>query len=268
MESELQKLNEEDGEDYSDEEAGGDRPERPGGVGAGCPICCCCCLVIVLIQGCIAFGRNSGCSAQAGNPAQVWSPIIPAWTTSQYQWKFLWSEVNVYNPKVSNETEVGQWVSMAFMGMLTRYGYEDVDGNTLLEARTPWGFYLGKRYEIWRCDGAGPDFRIEDDYWAQPWFSFGQEKRYKIFNAQTQQETAKCAHSKTVSIWRNNWAASCTNMAGEEIATLNQQDSSGWFSVPIWSVRNKETDMGILPNAVVSLMAALYDLERVKETDS
>jgi len=244
--------------------AGSGRAARDaGGPKAACQLCCCCLLlIIVIVQGCLAFGRNGGCVDLEGTAeGQLWDPIVPPVTTCQKQFRLLWSEVNVFNPAVSNVTTIGQWTSMNFFGMYTKYGFQNTEGVVVVEARTPWGLYFGKAYEIWRCDSAGPVFKVVEDYWAEPWFSWGMEKRYLITNMETKTQVATVAHSAD---FFAGWQASFSTMQGVKFASLDQHVSTtGWFEAPIWSVSN--SNEALVPSAVVSFMAAIYDMEQDEE---
>jgi len=233
---------------------------------AGALIGCVCLVILAIIEGGIAMSRNASCTAASGTEAnQVWDPLIPGWTISQYQFRFttlFWNEVDVYNPVESNDTAIGYWVDMNFfMSMYQRFGYQNMDGTTLIEASVPFGLYFGRRFNLFRCDSAGPEFYIEEDYWSEPWFSFGTAKIFKIYNGLSDNVVAMSRHSASFFDWASFRASVRLgeDPNGEEIATLDQE-WAGWFTQPKWIIHSNRPDM--LPHSLISFLAAVYDIDR------
>lgn len=259
--------------------------EPPPYVKACCQACCLpsvlCCVTYVflgLVIGAeiVAWNRVSDCGAQHASGVEPWGEVIPNSTVSQKQlaWtNFLWNQVNVFDATTSNATAIGYWTDADILfGLASKYAYTqklhgDGGEHVLIQAERPWGFYFGKRYKLWSCTGAKPEYMIEEDFWNEPWFQFfNRQQIFKIIRADTGDVVGISNHTlNNVWSWRgSHWSADVFTANGTHVATLSQETSSqaGWFVHPHWFNNNLRPDL--FPNEVVSFLAAVYDIDAGK----
>lgn len=233
-------------------------------------MCCCLICLIPLIQFGLALGKVAACRGEAQSDATTWDPIMPSRLMLQApslwdwgEWSLFTKTVRVYNNDTG--TKIGHWSDENLL-LVDQYGFLDEAGEMQLQAKEPWGFYFGKYYELWRCDGAGPEYIIDEDYWGEPWFSFGMDKIYdvKIWKGA---ELTKIATAKKKLDWGwwTFWSAEITATNGTVVATLDQE-FAGWFQNTKWYINNHNPNM--IPNSVVAFLAAVFDIDRRRAQQS
>lgn len=192
--------------------------------------------------------------------------MVPVVTDSQLQYRifsFFWSEVDVWQPSSS---QVGFWSDLnLFLGLVSSYTYIDTnDASTpVLEARKPFGFFLGQRFQLWRCGSSEVEYRIEEDYWAGSFNPFNPSHVFSITDSSG--KVVATSQQKLHDAWeplQNSWEATITSPNGTEIATLTQASrvNTGAWGYRKWHVTNQRPDL--LPSEVVSFMAAVWDIDK------
>lgn len=261
-------------------EAPEDQPDPPWKID-GATICCLALVafillipVIILIGEGIAWHRVSLCSSET--TSADWG-VIPATTSSQRQ-IFAWSnlfyqDVDVFNPIKSNDTRIGYWTDAdMFFGLMKNFAYTSVSryGETLLiRARKPWGLYLGRRYELWRCGQPGPEYLVQEDWFGRGWNPFNPQFTYNIIEANSGRTIAISNHTIS-NIWTfgdAHWHIDIGSPGGIQVASLDQESfnvKSSIFSVPRWYTLNMHPE--IVPSEVASFIAAVTDIENAKKS--
>ena len=236
-------------------------------------LCCLCCGLFFLFgaEG-IAWARQASCNMEQGDQGISWNVVIPPKTTTQMQNGFmtswLWHQVDVYNENATSTPMIGYWSNLdLFFGLLQKYAYVQSDVPTALEAWQPWGFYFGQRYHVWTCSSLFREYYIEEDYWARPWFSLNAQKIFNIREMPSGVLVARSQHQVAdVFSLGAHWVATVETLAGDAIATLRQEPPWTWwflFTYQKWHVENHRPDL--LPNEVVSFLAAVYDIDKARE---
>ncbi|CAE8619838.1 unnamed protein product [Polarella glacialis] len=183
----------------------------------------------------------------------------------------FWNQVDVYDEAVCNTTVIGYWTDVDLLFRLfSQYVYFDSSrGGAVLEAWQPWGFYMGKRFHLWRCAGAGVEYFIEEDWWARPRFNWDASTKFNI--KKSTGEIVATSQHKISNVWsfgQAAWEGTIESPSGDLIAVMKQDPpwSSGFMSLWIWRkwyTKNLMPDL--LPNEVVSFLAAVYDIDNKRE---
>lgn len=234
---------------------------------------CFCCLLFLYFGAEIgAWAHQASCNLELGDLDVTWNTVIPSQTMTQMQlgigiFTLFWIQVDVYNENSTNAPMIGYWSNLDLLfGMVEKYAYVQSSGPTVLEAWQPWGFYFGQRYHVWTCSSLRREYYIEEDWWAQPWFSLTSQRVFNIRETPSGRLVAKSQHRvQDAWSWNAHWTATVESLSGEAIATLRQEAINPlWFfgTSQKWWVNNERPDL--LPNEVVSFMAAVYDIDRAK----
>eukprot|EP00747_Dinoflagellata_sp_TGD_P060094 gnl/TRDRNA2_/TRDRNA2_151870_c2_seq1.p1 gnl/TRDRNA2_/TRDRNA2_151870_c2~~gnl/TRDRNA2_/TRDRNA2_151870_c2_seq1.p1 ORF type:complete len:277 (+),score=29.25 gnl/TRDRNA2_/TRDRNA2_151870_c2_seq1:42-872(+) len=214
---------------------------------------------------------SKGCS---GEP-RPWNSMIPAKTMMQMEFFQTWHRaVDVYGERDHDDDDdtSGYWEDYIFISR-NKYAFVQ-DGSTILVAWRPWGTIFGilaDGYNIERCGDDAHGYLIQEDYWARPWINVNSQKTFNIKESNTGRIVAKSQHS--VANWAapslfQHWTSSIKKPTGEVIASI-QQDSryTDWFQLTRqkWYTENKRPDL--LPNEIVSFLAAFYDIKEVRKEE-
>jgi hypothetical protein len=274
-----------DSEEDSQDEEGGVREalgtsvdkRRASLIGAGC-CCLCCCVVLggIIATNVALLSKHATCSENSGETGMGWNQILPSNATSQMEYKlfsWFWHQVDVYPGERRNASEeekkIGFWMDLnLILDLQSRYAYvNEATEEVQLEARTPWGFYLGHRYDIWLCQNQEQQYQIEEDYWSRPWFDWSKTRKYNIKKAGVIVATSEHHKEDVWSFRGDHWEASVTSTSGQRVAAISQESQSdaGWFQYQRWRSENFLPD--IIPNEVVSFLAAVYDINRAKKQE-
>ena len=234
----------------------------PMGPIAGILVGCCALVYFLLFDQVLLWAQDNRCKPEQLGPDGSWNRRIPANTTTQMRssWR-----VDIYDETTSTE-EIGSWSASA--GMWTRwYTYVPAGGPTAFEAIPHRGSYLGDRYDLRACSNLQEYYSIEEDFRASSWLSRNSSKVYNILQMPEAAFVAKCHYSETpVSFFRAYWEASVESRKGEAVSTLRQDSrTTHWFSYRKWRVDNARPDL--LPNEVVSFLAAMYDMNLQREAE-
>lgn len=234
--------------------------------------CCCLCwcslffapLLWALV---LSYQWGASCQAQKGVGQAVWNNLIPTETMSQKKSGFstvLWEQVDVFNPQLSNSTPIGWWTDE--IGMFGNYNFfEAATGQVLLNGKAPWGVYLGKRYDLYACNGFGKDYTIQEDWWARNWwfmFWVTPQRKFQITDTSTGSMIAISQNSR-----ERQWSANARYSAefiepstNQVIAYIFQENLGQWtLSDPRWHSKNLRPD--VLPNEILSFLSAVYDID-------
>ncbi|CAJ1383138.1 unnamed protein product [Effrenium voratum] len=241
-------------------------------------VCCgvfCCLWILFITVGSevVAWNRQASCSGKEGDGRIQWNAVLPPETATAMRLgipSLLWHQVDVFNGSTADGQKLGYWSNVdLFLGNVQKYAYV-VDGEgALLEGWRPWGVYLGSRYHLWLCSSLVREYAIEEDWWGRPWWSFGTDKIFNIIERPSGKLVAKSQH-KVQDMWslKAYWTASLESPAGTAIATLRQETPViNWFfyGTQKWLMANQRPDL--LPNEVVSFLAAVYDIDKVRDTN-
>lgn len=272
----------EDGNDESDRQCPNLRWTWDGGFGSLCLVfaslaLCILVLFAVVFAEAISWRRIGTCEGTATDEGQRWNFIIPPNTVLQKQlaWTSLfWTQVDVFDSDFS-KSPVGFWTDAdLFFGLLSRYAYTTTfngSASLQLEASRPFGIFFGKRYELFRCGGGNVSYIIEEDYWNEPWFQFFSWKTiFKVTQRNTGQLVAISTHTRDnmLDIFGAKWTAEIVSPNGTHIASIFQDSfaDTDWFQYPPWHTKGLRQDL--LPNEVVSFLAAVYDIDSGKRSGS
>jgi len=247
-----------------------DKPAVRYGV-FGC-ICCAFIILALIVTNIILINLQSTC----GEAGMGWNEAVPASLTSQMQYKFasfFWHQVNVFDS--ADDKQLGHWQDLNLLfDIQKRFAFvrknEDGDEAVQVEARSPFGLYFGTRYNVWRCAGTQEhEYSIEEDYWSRPWFNWNAERKYTIKDLGADKVIATSEHHKddVLSFRGAHWEATVSSPDGEKIATISQQSqaAAGWFQYAKWTSVNLHSE--IVPNEVVSFLAAVYDIENAQNQE-
>lgn len=234
-------------------------------------MCFCCLIFLYLGAEIAAWARQASCNFELGDLDVTWNTVIPSETMTQMQlgiFTLFWLQVDVYDEHSTNAPMIGSWSNLDLLfGMVEKYAYVQANGPTVLEAWQPWGIYFGQRYHVWMCSSLKREYYIEEDWWARPWFSFNSQQIFNIREMPSGRLVAKSQYRENDSwSWSEHWTATVESPAGEAIATLRQEAFNPlWFfgSFQKWWVDNERPDL--LPNEVVSFLAAVYDIDKAKD---
>lgn len=237
----------------------------------GSLMCFCCLIFLYLGAEIAAWARQASCNFELGDLDVTWNTVIPSKTMTQMDvgiFTVFWLQVDVYDENSTSAPMIGSWSNLDLLfGMVEKYAYVQANGPTVLEAWQPWGIYFGQRYHVWTCSSLRREYYIEEDWWARPWFSFNSQQIFNIREMPSGRLVAKSQHRKNDAwSWNAHWTATVESLAGEAIATLRQEASNPlWFfgNFQKWWVDNERPDL--LPNEVVSFLAAVYDIDKAKE---
>lgn len=263
----------------------------------------CCCLMLLAtacVQGFYVFGRDWHCDAVLDYNVTRWDHLLPKQTRSQYKWGFFSNEISEFEPGSRDEEDnrhdekrLGRWTKFDFLGLFPRYGLQDPDGKLLMQASEPWLYppwQLGYRYHLWRCDGVSPDFVIAEDYWSEPWFSYGTQQIFNIIDVRTLEVAAKVrqvsdgtgaaptqvflnsSQRGSDAAWRSSAAWHLVVTRGPHLVNATvvaearqqpTQPAKNWWrhgDYPWWHVTNHD---GTVPNEILSFVTAVYDFSYI-----
>ncbi|CAE8626969.1 unnamed protein product [Polarella glacialis] len=232
-------------------------------------------LIVPIVVEVVAWTKQGSCDAKEGQVAAPWGTVVPAATMTQMQssWtNMAWYQVDVYDQAVSNTTTLGYWSDVDLLfGMISKYVYVDsITGRTVLEAWKPGVFFMGKRFHLARCAGAGAEYFIEEDWWTRQWFNWDASIKFNIKNSAG--EIIATSQRKRSNVWsifsRNDWQGTIESPNGDLIAALKQEPfTSGdlFFTWQKWHTKNLRPDL--LPNEVVSFLSAVYDIAQKQQTE-
>eukprot|EP00930_Biecheleria_cincta_P051584 TRINITY_DN36785_c0_g1_i1.p1 TRINITY_DN36785_c0_g1~~TRINITY_DN36785_c0_g1_i1.p1 ORF type:complete len:294 (+),score=31.54 TRINITY_DN36785_c0_g1_i1:52-882(+) len=233
----------------------------------------CILLVVVIFLGTEVFAwmRFASCNAEQGTNELHWNQMIHASTTKSTKAVQLvtlfWDEVDVFDTAVSNTTKIGYWSDLElFFGMVRRYAYtysSESGQKVVMEAVEPWGLYAGMRFDLWQCDGTGPEYMLYEDWFAEPWFTWDSKvKIYNIYKGAGFEHIAVSTHEKTdlISFGGSHWKTTISTPSGEVLAHLVQENfwQKGWSAYPSYYSVNLRPDR--VPNELVSFMSAIFEL--------
>lgn len=297
--AENQKLMEgysKDGKEANDsaEEKKGEEKEDTRGDCCAC-ICMCCCFLIFGVLQAVVWARVPGCNAKADELSMTqmqtgWNSIIPPRSMTQMQngWEAAYkgSQVYVYDESKSNTTEIGYWVSTSmFFNWMQKYTYvQMVNGTEIatLEAFKPWGLYWGLRFNIFRCEKEDDQYMVEEDATKRSWFSWNKVRVYNIKDS-TGNIVAYSKHEHNIGnvfSWGQSFWSAVLKAPNGTVAAAIVQDKPTYggassflaSSASIWTNIHQKWRMwnqwpGIVPNEIVSLLLAMYDLDRAASDD-
>mmetsp|Transcript_120578 Transcript_120578/g.257514 ORF Transcript_120578/g.257514 Transcript_120578/m.257514 type:complete len:286 (-) Transcript_120578:439-1296(-) len=262
--------NVEDGELDDDEDAGSSQEDESGGCSFAYCACVCCVLIIAAICWTIRWNTSPGCGAVQSTIA--WNTMMPPHTAMQFQhqWPWMPSKVAVYNTSEVHEgmsAEIGYWSDInVFVNRRIVY-IDTLRDEAVLEARKPWGLYMGKRYGLWRCGDLPEDtFHIEQDIFGTSWiFNWDQAKAFNI--AKGTRLIAK-SYSRTnnhlLTSFFSEKEIEVTDLNGQTIANIQQESQlQAGFSMRRFFINNLRPD--IIPNEVASFLGSVWELNGVKE---
>lgn len=251
-------------------------------------VCCGCLGCILLVALCafpsyLAWKRHSTCSALQGQSTEGWNTMLPPNTTMQMLpgfFSFFYHEVDVRPATASSHdtAKLGFWSDMNVLFALQRYSYTDTRGaaeSVTLEARQPWGLYLGMRYDIWRCAGDQTDgFSIVEDWWARPWFNWQSAATFDIVDHKTGTTIARSNSHKDNGIqgigltkYIRSKEIDVLDMQGNRIAhTYQQSQIEAGFSYRRYFVTNLHPQ--IVPNEVVSFLGAVWEIQGAQKSEA
>eukprot|EP00449_Zooxanthella_nutricula_P002006 CAMPEP_0198509738 /NCGR_PEP_ID=MMETSP1462-20131121/13748_1 /TAXON_ID=1333877 /ORGANISM="Brandtodinium nutriculum, Strain RCC3387" /LENGTH=251 /DNA_ID=CAMNT_0044239049 /DNA_START=140 /DNA_END=892 /DNA_ORIENTATION=- len=232
----------------------------------------------------VAWSRQESCSSLDGMEIADWNTMMPANTTMQYLPKFFsffYHQVDVLDTHGSHVGPVGYWTDLnLFFGFVNSFVYTDSRGTdrVVMEARAPWGLYLGLRYDLWRCAGDHEDsYQVTEDYWAKPWFfNWNSEKVFNIVDKRSWDTVAK-VHSRTenknpffpgsIAKFMHQKHIIVTDLKDDKIAEVIQESQlhAGFRNRRFFSV-NARPD--IVPNEVVSFLGAVWEINEAKASES
>lgn len=171
---------------------------------------------------------------------------------------------------------LGFWSDINVLFALRRFAYSDTRNggeDIVLEARAPWGLYMGMRYDIWRCAGDQSDgYSIVEDWSARPWFNWQKEATFDIISQRTGQKVAR-SHSRKnnnfpmYSKFIRNKEIDVLDLNGNRIAhTYQQSQFDAGFTYRRYFVTNQKPE--IVPNEVVSFLGAVWEIQGAKDSES
>lgn len=182
------------------------------------------------------------------------------------EWFSLSSHVDVFSYN-STGAPMGQWEDLNIF-FTKRYSFIDFRGGeeTMLQANTPWGIYMGMRYDLWRCGGPEEDtFHFVEDIWARPFFNWNAEKVLDI--ARGTQHVGRSTSRKNDRLFGSLYSSKeiiVTDTQDQTIATIRQESQlEAGFQNRRYFTENHRPD--IIPNEVVSFLAGVWELNGVSE---
>eukprot|EP00928_Gymnodinium_smaydae_P020819 TRINITY_DN18050_c0_g1_i1.p1 TRINITY_DN18050_c0_g1~~TRINITY_DN18050_c0_g1_i1.p1 ORF type:complete len:286 (-),score=41.62 TRINITY_DN18050_c0_g1_i1:246-1103(-) len=231
-------------------------------------------LVLVLYLGTelVAWLRFASCASEQGTNLLHWNQMIPTQTTKTTKvpraFTFFYDEMDVFDSSVSNTSKIGYWTDMhLFHGWIRRYAYvrsQPTGDQVVMEAMEPFGLYFGKRFELWQCDGTGPEYFLKEDIFNEPWFQWNSAVQiYNIYNGKGVHLAISQHVLSNMLSWGNTyWNTTIVTPQGEIVSHLVQEtwNQAGWnvWQPPSYFSKNLRPD--ILPNEVVSFMASIFEL--------
>jgi len=233
----------------------------------GISLCLCCLFIIMSVV--YAIRWNTWPSCDVAQSKMIWNTVMPPETSMHFRQQWFWmpSRVDVYKTSEGN-VEMGYWSDLdVFVNRRIVYIDTRRGEDPMLEARRPWGLYMGLRYDLWRCGGRPEEtFHIVQDVWETAWFfNWDRAKAFNIANG-----TGPIA--KSFSRTKNHIMSSLfsekeievTDMHGQTIATIRQESQlQAGFSNRRYFIKNLRQD--IIPNEVVSFLGGIWELNGVKE---
>lgn len=271
-------------ENYGSIQAVPETPPRRSGYDIDAPTCCCAflCLLVLSMLLLIPIGegfawyRISQCSSEAHSAN--WDMIPPASASEMKTWSFtnlFWKEVDIFDVSKSNSSRIGYWADAdVLFGLFSNFAYSTVSPSgehPVIRAYKPFGLYLGKRYELWRCSKQSPEYLIHEDFWSRSFNPFYPQVLFEIIHADSGQTVAISNHTvqEMWSLGDAHWHVEIKTPKGQNIATLDQESfmvKSSWFTSPRWISVNKRPDL--VPNEVISFLSAVFDIEQAKQKKS